>query len=131
MTTQHSYTKDEQELRKRFREMLDQVESDQDVKKFFYQIVRDLLERVAGESLDVEFEDVQLDYDRGEGYVIAARVLQQDALQARMQDSDLDAILNRFAETAWNTYRHWRKNPEKTEQNVYPKHPSTDERRRR
>jgi hypothetical protein len=122
MTKQLSFTKQEHEIRPEFREMLDQAESVEDVKKFFFQTVRKLLSEITDKDWDIEFHrDVKLDLERGEGWVFSDRLLDQNGLRQLMDDSDLDNILDRLAEKAWNRYRHLNKHPEKTEKNMYPK----------
>lgn len=119
MTRQLSFSKQENELRGGFREMMDHAESTQDVKKFFYQTVRELLDRATGKSLDARFEEVSLDLDRGEGFALAAPLRQRGELDELMKKSDLDNILSRLADQAWNRYRHLDKNPEKTEKKMW------------
>ncbi|TVM16278.1 hypothetical protein DPQ33_13240 [Oceanidesulfovibrio indonesiensis] len=120
MTKQLSFTKQEHEIRPEFREMLDQAESVEDVKKFFFQVVRNLLSEITDKDWDIEFHrDVQLDLERGEGWVFSDRLLDQNGLRQLLDDSDLDNILDRLAEKAWNRYRRLQKNPEKTEKKIY------------
>lgn len=123
MTTQLSFSKEEQDLRGDFREMLDQVESTQDVKKFFYQTVRELLDRVTAKELDARYEEISLDFDKGEGWILADDLRQRGGLDTLIQQSDLNNILDRFAEKAWNKYQYMSKNPEKTEKKMW-KRPS-------
>ncbi len=122
MTKQLSFSKQEQELRPEFREMLDRAESVEDVKKFHFQIVRELLSRITDKEWDIAFpRDVNLDFEKGEGWVFSDQLLDQNGLRQLMDDSDLDNILDRLTEKAWNRYRHLEKNPEKTEKKIYPR----------
>ncbi|QJT10784.1 hypothetical protein [Oceanidesulfovibrio marinus] len=124
MTRQLSFSKEEQDIRSEFREMMSQAESTEDVKKFFFQTVRELLNRISDKEWDIEFRrDVNLDLDRGEGWTLSDRLLDQNGLRELLDESDLDNILDRLAEKAWNRYRHLDKHPEKTEQKIYPKEP--------
>lgn len=122
MTKQLSFSKQEQELRPEFREMLDRAESVEDVKKFYFQIVRELLSKITDKEWDIAFpRDVNLDFEKGEGWVFSDQLLDQNDLRQLMNDSDLDNILDRLAEAAWNRYHHLEKNPEKTEKKIYPR----------
>ncbi|MFW5733788.1 MAG: hypothetical protein ACOCWR_01895 [Oceanidesulfovibrio sp.] len=122
MTKQLSFSKQENQIRPEFREMMDQAESVEDVKKFFFQLVRDLLERISDEDWDIAYpRDVNMDFEAGQGWVFSDELLDQNDLRQLMDESDLDDILDRFAETAWKRYRRLEKNPEKTEKKIYPR----------
>ncbi|MEF2229695.1 MAG: hypothetical protein V3571_02100 [Pseudodesulfovibrio sp.] len=120
MSTQLSFTKQEQGARSRFRELLTQAESTEDVKKFFYQTVRDLLVDVCGTLPAFNIQDVQLDLDQGEGYMLSDRLMGEADLSDLMHGSDLDDILGRLSKNAWNRYRQLEKNPAKSEQKIFP-----------
>lgn len=120
MSTQLSFTKQEQGARSRFRELLTQAESTEDVKKFFYQTVRDLLMDICGTLPAFNIQDVQLDLDQGEGYMLSDRLMGEADLSDLMHGSDLDDILGRLSKNAWNRYRQLEKNPAKSEQKIFP-----------
>ncbi len=121
MTDQSSFSKQEHEVRSHFRELMDQAESTEDVKKFFYQTVRDLLKEICDTLPDfINIQDVQLDLDQGEGYRLSDNLRDEAGLRDLMHNSDLDAILNRLSEKAWNRYRRLEKNSAKSEQKIYP-----------
>lgn len=120
MTEQLSFNSQEQEARSHFREMMAQAESTEDVKKFFYQTVRDLLKGVCDTLPVCNIQDIQLDLKKGKGYHISESLMDGAGLPDLMQRSDLDAILTRLADKAWNRYRHLEKNHSKTEQKIYP-----------
>ncbi len=120
MTVQRSFSAQEQEIRSRFREMMAQAESTEDIKKFFYQTVRDLLVDIC-ETLPVfNIQDIQLDLEQGEGYRLSNNLMDGAGLRVLMQESDLNNILDRLSKTAWNHFEHLQKNPAKTEQKIYP-----------
>ena len=121
MTVQFSFSAQEQEIRSRFRELMTQAESTEDVKKFFYQTVRDLLVDICDTLPVFNIQDVQLDLERGEGYRLSESLLNGAGLRDLMQKSDLDAILGRLSENAWNRYHRLEKNTVKTEQKIYPR----------
>jgi hypothetical protein len=120
MSTQLSFTKQEQRARSRFRELLTQAESTEDVKKFFYQTVRDLLVDVCDSLPVFNIPDVQLDLSRGEGYSLSDRLMDEADLSNLMHGSDLDDILRRLSKNAWNRYHQLEKNPARSEQKIFP-----------
>ncbi|SMF41879.1 hypothetical protein [Desulfovibrio gilichinskyi] len=120
MTVQRSFSAQEQEFRSSFREMMVQAESTEDVKKFFYQTVRDLLVDICETLPDFNIPDIQLDLEKDEGYLLSDSLMEGAGLRELMQESDLDAILGRLSENAWNRYHHLEKNSAKSEQKIYP-----------
>jgi hypothetical protein len=100
--------------------MMTQAESTEDVKKFFYQTVRDLLVDICDTLPVFNIQDIQLDFEQGEGYRLSDSLMDGAGLRSLMKDSDLDAILDRLSGNAWNRYHHLEKNPAKTEQKIYP-----------
>ena len=110
MSTQLSFTKQEQGARSRFRELLTQAESTEDVKKFFYQTVRDLLVDVCDSLPVFNIPDVQLDLSRGEGYSLSDRLMDKADLSNLMHGSDLDDILRRLSkETHGTVTTNWKR----------------------
>lgn len=120
MTVQLSFNAQEQEVRSRFREMMAQAESTEDVKKFFYQTVRDLLVDICDTLPVFNIQDIQLDLEQDEGYRLSDSLMEGAGLHDLMQNSDLDVIIGRLSENAWNRYHHLEKKPAKTEQKIYP-----------
>ena len=75
MTRQMSFSKLEQGLRARLREKVNAAESTEDVKKFFAQTVGELLEKVLGDDVCLEYEDIRFNPREKDGYVISERLL--------------------------------------------------------
>jgi hypothetical protein len=123
MTTQQSFTKFEKKYRTRIREQMDQAESTQDVRRFFFQIVRDMLREIPGCEVDLVYEAVRLTPNEAPGFAFKPELLGEggfERLQALMADSDLERILRDFAETCIHRLRRLDKNPEKTEAKTWP-----------
>ncbi|MBU1003150.1 MAG: hypothetical protein KKE73_11600 [Proteobacteria bacterium] len=120
MTVQLSFSAQEQEFRSRFRGMMTQAESTEDVKKFFYQTVRDLLADICDTLPVFNIQDIQLDLEQGEGYRLSDGLMDGAGLRDLMQKSDLDAILSRLSENAWSRYNHLETKPAKSEQKINP-----------
>ena len=117
-----SFTKLEREVAPKFRESMGLAESSADVQKFFVysmlQLVNGVLAGQGGE-FDVYYEDIALTPDQAPGYALSARLAAHPPLADALRESDLPAILSRFAEVAGNTYRYLQKKPEKTESKIY------------
>jgi hypothetical protein len=106
-----SHSRVENELVHHFRERLSHAESAEDARKFFIYTIQELLRRVLGESTPVRYEDVAL--EGAAGYRVSARLAAQPAWQRALADSDLGAIIGRFAETAGHRVRHLEGNSER------------------
>jgi hypothetical protein len=122
MTRIASFTKLERAVLPKFRESMGLAESTADVQKFFVYSMVELVNGVLageGEAFDVYYEDVVLTPQQAPGYAFSARLAEHPPLAAALRESDLPAILARFAETAGNRYTYLRKNPEKTEAKMY------------
>ncbi|WP_428562695.1 MAG: hypothetical protein ACP59X_22060 [Solidesulfovibrio sp. DCME] len=117
-----SFTKLERQLVPKFRESMGLAESSADVQKFFVYSLLELVNGVlagAGEPFDVLYEDVVLTPQQPPGYALSPRLANHPPLAAALRESDLPAILARFAAVAGNRYTYLRKNPEKTESKIY------------
>ncbi len=119
MTRQTSFTKHKQQLLPGYREMLDQAESTEDVKKFYTQTMQDLLARAMDAEQPLDFEDATLTPDQVEGYVFSPRLVGREAFQAAWADSDLPHIVRDFTDRALNRYKHLEKNPAKTNAKIH------------
>ena len=115
MTPQQSFTKVENELLHKFRKMVNEAESTEDVKKFFTYCMQELFSRVCTGQLELQFEDVSLVPEGGALYMISEEVRSREDFTQVWDASDLPHIVTRFAELALNRYRHLAKNPKKTE----------------
>jgi len=122
MTRIASFTKLENELTPKFRESMSRAESTADVQKFFVYAMLELLNGVlpGGEdALELVYEDVALAADGEPGYVVSPRLAAYAPFAALGRESDLPAILERFAETAGKRFHYLGKKPEKTESKMY------------
>ena len=117
MTDFRSYSRIENELAHKFRNNLNHAESSEDVKKFFAYTLRDLLGRVLGDSVGLHYEDVILCTDEPR-YKVSRRLQSEPAYIRAFEDSDLGAIMGRFAESAWHRMRHLEGHPEKTQSKI-------------
>ncbi|HML59958.1 hypothetical protein [Solidesulfovibrio sp.] len=117
-----SYTKLEREVAPKFRESMGLAESTADVRKFFVYSMLELVNGVlAGQDgeFDVYYEDIALTPEQAPGYALSPRLAAHTPMAAALRESDLPAILARFAEVAGNTFRYLQKKPEKTESKIY------------
>ena len=118
MTRMDSFTRVENELLPKFRNMINQSESTEDVKKFFVYCMQDLFAQVFEERLVVRFEEIALSPDKTPPFTLAASLQEHDEFVRLWQASDLSQIVTRFAELALGRYRHLEKNPRKTEAKI-------------
>lgn len=112
-----SHSRIEHDLAPHFRERLNHAESGEDVKKFFAYTMQDLLGRVLGDGKALRFDDVALD-GGGTGFQASPRLSKVPAYSRALADSDLGAIMTRFAESAQHRLRHLETRPQKTNTSV-------------
>lgn len=117
MTDFRSHSRVENELTPKFRNDLNHAESTEDVKKFFNYTLQDLLARVLGASTRIEYEDIALG-DRKKLYRVSKRLSAEPTYTRALDDSDLGAIMGRFAESAQKRMRHLETHPEKTQSKI-------------
>lgn len=115
MTTQLSFSKDENELLPDFRNRISKAESTEDVKKVFAQTMGNLLDRVTAGKLRLDYDDVSLLPEAdNRPYSLSKRLSEQQEFSDLWRKSDLPHVIGRLAQTAQNRYRHLEKHPEKT-----------------
>ncbi|GAU07647.1 hypothetical protein [Desulfoplanes formicivorans] len=114
MSEQTSFTRFENQAFPTFRMKLGKAESTEDVKKFFFQTLRDLFDKIFGDEINFEREHIVLAPGETPCLHIAEALTSQPAFAHAMNDSDLDRVLERFAQAAVNRYIHLAKNNEKT-----------------
>ncbi|KHK03998.1 hypothetical protein [Desulfovibrio sp. TomC] len=122
MTRMASFTKLENELTPKFRESMGLAESTADVQKFFVYTMLELLNGVVAghsEAFEILYEDIVLTPGQAPGYTLSPRLGRHAPLAAELQESDLPAILARFAEVAGKRYTYLQKKPAKTEAKMY------------
>lgn len=117
MTDFRSYSRVENELAHKFRNNLNHSESSEDVKKFFAYTLRELLGRVLGDSIALHYEDISLSADDAH-YKVSHRLQAEPAYIRAVEDSDLAAIMRRFAESARHRMLHLEGHPEKTQSKI-------------
>jgi len=115
MVKQLSYTKFENEILPELRHKLNQAESTEDVKKFFFQTIRILFERILEEKSVIHFEDITLLPDKDPPYAFSKRFSSSEKFQAAWKDSDFSNVMGRLAKSAVKRYIRLERNPEKTD----------------
>lgn len=120
MNTHLSFSKYEQEIRPILRKTINNAESTEDVKKFFFYGVRNLLKKVLQPRIPIDHEDVLLDLSKAEGFTISARLWDDvPGFASAWKGSDLPHIIERMAEFAIKRYKHLETHPDKTEAKMY------------
>jgi hypothetical protein len=118
MVKQVSYTKFENEILPAFRQKLNTAESTEDVKKFFFQIVRLLFEKILEEKGVIRFEDITLVFDNEPHYRFSERLFSLKTFVSVWEDSDLSNVMDRLARSASKRYKHLNRHPEKTDTKI-------------
>lgn len=113
MTTSISLSKYEKQVLPKYRDQLNQAESEEDVKKFFVETVERLLALATEDAVDPQYDDIRLVPGSPPYYQLTSQLLNCKAMQA-LANSDLQPILHRIAEPAAHRYMHVAKHPEKT-----------------
>ena len=117
MTTNISLSKYEKQVLPKFRDKLNQSESEEDVKKFFVETVERFLSLATDVTVRTHNEDIRLVPEQSPYYYISAELLNLDAMRP-LQQSDLTSVLKRIAEPAAHRYQHLAKHPEKTKAKI-------------
>lgn len=117
MTTNISLSKYEKQVLPKFRDKLNQSESEEDVKKFFVETIERFLSLAIDGPVKSQYGDIQLVPEKSPYYLISPELLNQQTMQS-LQNSDLNAVLKRIAEPAAHRYLHLAKHPEKTNSKI-------------
>lgn len=115
MVKQLSYTKFENEILPELRAKLNKAESTEDVKKFFFQTIRTLFERILEEKPALRFEDITLCPEEEPYYTFSKDFSSSDRFKSLWKDSDFSNVMNRLAKSAVKRYRRLERNLEKTD----------------
>ena len=118
MSQQKSFTKAENELLPKFRKMINEAESTEDVKKFFCYCIQELLDRAFIGQLVFNYDDIALDPKGEPPFLINEQIRSRDDFAEIWNSSDLPQIVDRFARMSLNHYKHLEKNPGKTEAKI-------------
>ncbi|MDZ7641335.1 MAG: hypothetical protein U5J62_04820 [Desulfurivibrio sp.] len=119
MTTQLSFSKDENEILPDFRNKINKAESTEDVKKIFAYTMGNLLGRVFNGNFKIEYDDISLLPDAEQRpFQLSSRLGQRPEFVELWDNSDLPHVVSRLAHTAQKHYRHLGKNPEKTNSKI-------------
>ena len=114
MSERFSFTKYENELRSLYRDRLNKAESTEDVKKFFVYTVMELFEKIFDQKIKIHYEDISLDPESKPPYRLSQHLRDNPELNLALEQSDLDVILNRMAQSAANRYMNLMRNTERS-----------------
>ena len=128
MTERLSFTKYENEILPTFRNRMSMAESTEDVRKFYFYTVKELLEKILGlgeeEELEISYpEDVDIDVKNVPYFKLGEKLLSNSAIKEYMEKSDLPDILQRLAESAIKRYAHLEKHRDRTESKIRSEKP--------
>lgn len=114
MTKQLSFTRQQQETMRSFRQRMDMAESTEDVRKFFRNSMQEFLGNILNDQREVGYEDISLEPDSDAGYRLDDSLMENGSFQKAWNQSDLPHIMNNFAQNAINRMRKLEKNELKT-----------------
>ncbi len=117
MTKRISFTKHLNKLLPKFRENMSNAESTEDVKKFFFYAVKELLEDILEREIDITEDEIVLIPEKPPFYEISSRLVSTE-LKEVWKESDLPHLIEKLAESATGRYKHLEKHPEKTESKI-------------
>lgn len=113
MTQMMSFTKYEHQVLPKYRDQLNQAESVEDVKKFFIATIQTFLELVTEGNLSAGYEDISLLPDEQPWYLLEPQIKNSSEMKG-LENSDVNAVMERLAEQAAHRYKHLSKNNSKT-----------------
>lgn len=115
---QQSFSKVANDLQHKFRKMINEAETTEDVKKFFVFCMQELFNLASSGQLKLQFEDIELRPEGNPPFVVSEQIRSRKEFTHLWNDSDLSQIVVKFAELASNQYKHLTKNPKKTEAKI-------------
>ncbi len=118
MSRQVSFTKFEKELLPDFRQKINLAETAGDVKALYARTCLEFLDKALEGELSLEFEDIALQPDHDDKFVLSDRLLASPAFTDIWNNSDLPNVLARFTDTAINRFLRLEKHTEKTEAKI-------------
>ena len=113
-----SFSKIENDLKHKFRKMINEAESTEEEKKNFVYCMQELFTNASDGAIQLQFEDIDLTPEKIHQFVISEKILSINTFIYLWNNSDLLQIVTRFAELASNHYKHLAKNPQKTESKI-------------
>lgn len=113
MTQMMSLTKYEHQVLPKLRDQLNQSESVEDVKKFFVSTIQEFLGLATEGNLSADYDDITLTPEQAPYYSLSPQIVGSSELK-ELEDSDLNAVLQRLAEQAAHRHQHLTKNNTKT-----------------
>jgi hypothetical protein len=121
MNAHFSCSRYEQEIRPILRRSISNAESTEDVKRFFFYGVRNLLKKVLQVQISVGHEDILLDPSDAKGFTLSPRLWEDlPGLASAWENSDLPHIVERMAGFAVKRYKHLERHVDKTEAKICP-----------
>jgi hypothetical protein len=116
MTKRLSFTKNLNKVLPRFRENMSNAESTEDVKKFFFYTVRELLEDIFKEEMEIKDDDIKLLPNKLPYFSLSPKIIAN--IKEAWKGSDLPHLIEKLAESAIGRFKHLEKHPEKTESKI-------------
>ena len=119
MNEQQSYIRYQNALIHPYRERLNRAESDQDIKKLYFHIVKDLFIDIFEDDLGLKFHHINLLPDKEPFFRLDSELAEHPKLQAAFEHSDLRLILSTFASQGCHHVLHLQGHPKNTESKIH------------
>lgn len=118
MVRRLSFTKYEHELLPDFRQKINMAESTRDVRNSFYHAASELFDNVFGDTVRIDYDDIELVSDCDDCFVISDRLRKSTDFASIWKDSDLPNVVARMARSATNRCKRLEKHSEKTDAKI-------------
>jgi hypothetical protein len=118
MNEQQSYIRYQNALIHQYRERINHAESDQDLTRMYFQIMKDLFIDIFEDDLGLEFHHIDLLPDTEPFFCLDSKIAEHPRMQAALEHSDIQSILSNFARQACHHLLHLQRHPENTESRI-------------
>jgi hypothetical protein len=118
MTERVSFTRYENVIYPGFRQKVQKAESTVDVRNSFTLATRELLQSAFEGKMDFRDDDIKLLPESDARFVISKRLLSSAAFKSVWENSDLQRVIDRFADLAIGRCKRLQKHLEKTDAKI-------------
>lgn len=122
MSQHQSFVRFEHDVQHHFRDQLNHAQSPEDARKAFELAMRRMLVAACGEQLRIYDDDIALQPAAEPHFSLSERLAKASELVAARQDSDLDAIFRRLAESAARRYQQLEQHPVRLQARIQQAH---------
>lgn len=118
MTKIISFTSLEKELSPEFRQLIGNAEDISDLENHFSLTLTKLVEKALDNGLKIQIDDIQFNPEKKHYYQISQNLKSKENFLQLVNNSDIKRIMRSFAESAYNRYKHLKKDNKKTNSKI-------------